>query len=111
MPELTLRQLQEEHQPWLKHNFPSVEPWEALVGLQEEVGELAHAHLKGFNGIRGLKDGTTIAAAKQDAVGDILIYLVSYCITNSLDLQHCLEVTWNRVKARDWIADPDGETA
>lgn len=111
MPELTLRQLQEEHQPWLRHNFPNAQPWEALVGLQEEVGELAHAHLKGFNKIRKFVGGVEIAAAKQDAVGDILIYLVSYCITNDLDLQHCLEVTWNRVKQRDWQADPEGRTA
>jgi len=108
---LTLRELQVEHEPWLRHNFPSVESWEALVGLQEEVGELAHAHLKGFNNIREMRSEAAIIAAKTDAVGDILIYLVSYCITNGLDLQQCLETTWARVKKRDWRADPDGKTA
>jgi hypothetical protein len=49
------------------------------------------------------------ARAKMDAVGDIIIYLASYCTSSDLDLHHCLEVTWAKVKKRDWVADPEGE--
>lgn len=108
---MDLNSLQTEHEPWLRHNFPEVESWEALVGLQEEVGELAHAHLKGKNRIREMRTDAAIVAAKADAVGDILIYLVSYCITNGLNLQDCLDRTWERVKRRDWQADPGGVNA
>lgn len=102
--------MQLEHREWREKNFPAAEPWEALLGLQEEVGELAHAHLKGKWGIRGMT-GEALSAAKMDAVGDIFIYLMSYADTNDLDLQHCIQVTWDRVLKRDWVADPSGETA
>jgi hypothetical protein len=37
-----LSKLQKEHAVWQRRNFPNAEKWECLVGLQEEVGELAH---------------------------------------------------------------------
>lgn len=107
---LDVGNMQLEHREWRDKNFPEAEPWEALLGLQEEVGELAHAHLKGKWGIRGMS-GEALAAAKMDAVGDIFIYLMSYADTNSLDLEHCIRVTWDRVLKRDWVADPEGTNA
>lgn len=102
--------MQREHREWREANFPAAEAWEALLGLQEEVGELAHAHLKSKWGIRGMT-GDALFAAKMDAVGDIFIYLMSYADTNALDLQDCIQTTWDRVLKRDWVADPEGETA
>ena len=43
---LTFRRLQDEQRPWVEHNFAGREPWKPLVGAMEELGELAHAHLK-----------------------------------------------------------------
>lgn len=41
-----LRKLQEEQKPWVKHNFGDRPSWMPLLGAVEELGELAHAHLK-----------------------------------------------------------------
>lgn len=103
---MNLRDLQEEHRPWLQHNFPEAKPHEPLLGIQEEVGELAHAHLKYEQGIRGYTRSKFQDEA-EDAIGDQLIYLASYCNLNFLDLQTCMERTWEKVKQRDWIADPE----
>jgi NTP pyrophosphatase (non-canonical NTP hydrolase) len=78
--------------------------------LAEEVGELAHAHLKHEQGIRGLTDEQYIEQA-ADAVGDVVIYLASYCNSNGIDLDRCVHAAWKEVSARDWIKYPhDGRT-
>ena len=96
---------QDEHRMWLRHNFPDQDPYEPLLGLMEEVGELAHAHLKHKQGIRGLA-GLEAQAAKIDAVGDIFVYLMSYCNANDIDLETAITDTWAQVRERDWQADP-----
>jgi len=100
-----LSELQSEHGEWLKHNFPDQEKHDALLGVMEEIGELAHAHLKYQQGIRGYTM-TEYYADASDAIGDIVIYLASYCNANHLNLGFCLDQTWARVKKRDWIKDP-----
>lgn len=94
------------HQPWLKHNFPDQRPHDALLGLAEEVGELAHAHLKMEQGIRGL-DREEYNRQASDAIGDIMVYLASYCNTNGFDMEDCLMMAWEEVRGRDWQEDPD----
>lgn len=101
-----IESLQNAQKHWMLHNFPSAESWEALAGMTEELGELAHAHLKGFNAIRAMRDPEAVQAAKADAVGDIFIYLMSYCNTNNLDLETCIDRAWSEVKERDWVANP-----
>lgn len=101
-----LAQLQNDHEVWVNDNFPGQQPWEPLLGLQEEVGELAHAHLKHHQGIRGMDDEAAAIAAKEDAVGDIVIYLASYCNANDLDLDKCVRRAWDEVSKRDWVKDP-----
>jgi len=92
--------LQAEHKVWLEHNFPRQLSHEALLGVVEEVGELSHSHLKKGQGIRGT-DRAHVAAIK-DAIGDIVIYLASYCTTNGYDLDECVEDAWALVMQRDW---------
>jgi NTP pyrophosphatase (non-canonical NTP hydrolase) len=99
----TLRYLQVLQGRWLDRNFPNADSWEALVGAMEELGELAHAHLKGHNLIRGLDNTEAIQERKADAVGDIIIYLASYCNTNDIDLEKAMEKSWAEVGARDWV--------
>jgi NTP pyrophosphatase (non-canonical NTP hydrolase) len=101
-----LQAFQIDHRTWLKHNFPDQSPHQALLGLAEEVGELAHAHLKMEQGIRGLTNEEYINQA-TDAVGDIVIYLASYCNSNGLDLAECVQSAWEEVRDRDWIAYPE----
>jgi NTP pyrophosphatase (non-canonical NTP hydrolase) len=102
--QLTFAVLQREVNIWARRNFPKAEPVDPLIGLVEELGELAHAHLKRKQGIRSGPERYKIAAA--DAIGDIIIYLADYCATNSFDLQACVEETWERVQKRDWQKDP-----
>jgi NTP pyrophosphatase (non-canonical NTP hydrolase) len=95
---------QYEHSRWLAHNFPNQLPHEPLLGLVEEVGELSHAHLKLAQGIRGTV--TELMAKKEDAVGDIFIFLISYCVANNISLRTAIEDAWRTVEARDWRANP-----
>lgn len=98
MPDLA--QMQIELKEWQEHNFPGREAWEPLVGLQEELGELAHAHLKQHQGIRDSPE--KLEAQARDAVGDILIYLADYCNARGFNLPACMNQAWAEVKQRDW---------
>lgn len=107
---MDLELLQDAHAEWLRHNFPQQEPHHGLLGVVEEVGELSHAHLKAEQGIRAPEGGTR--AALVDAVGDIVIYLASYCTTVGLDLNACVAKAWDEVSKRDWVEFPkDGVSA
>ena len=101
-----LSELQRSHKRWLAHNFPNQKPHDALLGLAEEVGELAHAHLKTEQGIRGY-DEVKYRAEAGDAIGDIVIYLASYCNTNRFNLATEVSRAWEQVKKRDWREDPE----
>ena len=105
---MDLRQLQIEQEPWVDHNFEPgntrnpARAFKPLLGAVEEIGELAHAHLKSLQGIRTDQDHT---AKAKDAVGDVVIYLADYCTAMGYDFQECVEGTWNHVKTRDWQKD------
>ena len=81
---LTLKQLQEEMIPWQAHNFPNRTAREPLLGLVEELGELAHAQLKGAQSIRYTAE--EIRAKKADAVADIIVFLADYCNASDLNM-------------------------
>jgi NTP pyrophosphatase (non-canonical NTP hydrolase) len=100
---LSLDSFQRQQKAWSEHNFPGQENWVPLLGVVEEVGELAHAHIKAHQGIRTDQDHE---AKGKDAVGDIMVYLAHYCTDRGWSLQECMEQTWARVAKRDWRADP-----
>jgi|SRR3990172_4176982 len=100
---MNLCELQDEHVAWKERNFPNDASWSQLLGVAEEVGELCHAHLKSSQGIRGGEESHL--AAKIDAIGDILIFLAGYCNMEGIDMQTALDVTWNKVRRRDWTKD------
>lgn len=65
-----------EHDEWVAHNFPNntlPQPQESVLGLIEEVGELAHADLKERQSIRGTPEEHQANA--KDAIGDATVYL------------------------------------
>lgn len=101
---LTLRGLQYEQGLWALKNFGEQQPHQPLLGLQEELGELCHAHLKQEQGIRG--NAVEHREKKVDAIGDIVIYLANYCTLEGIDFEYAVESTWSRVKQRDWKANP-----
>lgn len=96
-----IRVMQAEHQLWVEHNFPRQKPHQPFLGIVEEVGELAHYHLKNEQEIRGVSIDDAI-----DALGDIFVYMLSYCNSNRIDLEAAITSTWAKVKQRDWVADP-----
>ncbi len=97
----SLVHIQGEIKDWALHNFPTETSLTNLLGVVEEVGELAHAELKGTMGIRGVDDGEA-----RDAVGDILIFLASYCNQKSFDMQTVMNGVWQKVRQRDWQLYP-----
>lgn len=96
-----LTKFQEEVKKWTNRNFgPSYgSGYRPLLGAIEELGELAHAHLKTEQNIRINEDHIH---NKKDAIGDIIIYLTDYCNGQGFSLEEILETTWNEVKQRDW---------
>lgn len=59
-----------------------------LGKLQEEVDELKQAY------IEANRD------EEIDAVGDILVVLIGYCLQRGLDIEECLSVAYNVIKNR-----------
>lgn len=99
-----LRNLQNEQRPWVKHNFGDRPSWMPLLGIVEELGELAHAHLKQAQGIRRQENHEELA---KDAVADIVIFLADYCSARGFDLEQLVSDTWAEVKQRDWKKNPE----
>ena len=101
-----LKAFQAEQREWSERNFGGKygSGYRPLLGALEELGELAHAHLKSEQGIRNTE---CHAAAKRDAVADVIIYLADYCSNEGIDLEAALRETWLRVRSRDWKRNPD----
>ena len=59
-----------------------------LQKLHEEVYELAEARIVNDFG------------AEVDAVGDITVVLIGYCLQRGLDFEKCLESAYNEIKGR-----------
>jgi NTP pyrophosphatase (non-canonical NTP hydrolase) len=104
--------MQRDHKEWLSHNFPNQHPVDGFLGMVEEVGELAHALLKHIQSIRGMTETAVTNAAVEDALGDLFIYMMSFCNTNGYNLEAAIVHTWEKVRERDWQANPvDGIVA
>jgi NTP pyrophosphatase (non-canonical NTP hydrolase) len=96
---IDIRSITKEIKVWNKRNFPAAQPWEPLLGVQEEVGELSHAFLKQHQNIRNEENHF---ADMVDAVGDIFIFLANFCWQNDIDMQDAIISTWLKVRQRDW---------
>ena len=78
-----------------------------MLGVVEEVGELAHIYLKNAQSIRGMIDPEECRYLTMDAIGDIIIYLMDFCNRENIDIQEALETTWKSVSNRDWKKRPE----
>lgn len=99
---MNIRIIQTEQKLWASKNFGNKPSYQSLLGVMEEAGELAHAHLKAEQQIRN----QDYDAKKQDAIGDIMIYLMDYCNREGYDLQDIITQTWSEVCKRDWVKYP-----
>lgn len=106
-----LTYLQVQVDKWARKNFGEhvgpveLKGYRCLLGVSEEVGELCHAHLKAEQKIRNPSNNNREDA--QDAIGDIIIYLMDYCAARGFDLSTCIIKAWNKVKDRDWKKYPE----
>jgi NTP pyrophosphatase (non-canonical NTP hydrolase) len=98
-----LREFESENRKWLGHNFPNSTAGDQFLGVVEEVGEAAHAILKQNQGIRGKLHEEEL----NEAVGDILIFLTSFCNKMGWSISEILESTWEIVVKRDWVSNPE----
>lgn len=97
--------LQNRLHGWRRRNFPNADSTQQLLGLVEEVGELAHAVLKQIQNIRG--DRATHDAEILDAIGDIQVFLAGFCSYRGVDMQLAYEQVARLVMDRDWIKYPE----
>lgn len=81
---MTWKQLQDEQKEWSMRNFGPHPAEHPMLGMIEELGELAHAHLKGLQGIRHTPE--EILEMKKDACADFMIFMADYCTCSKLNL-------------------------
>ena len=106
MNDISLEQLQKELKPWSRHNFGNRPSWQPLLGLSEEVGELAHHFLKQAQGIRLNENHRE---EMKDAVADILIFLADFCNAEDINMQDELNKVWPQVRKRDFKKSTTGD--
>lgn len=124
---IDIAKIQKELEVWQKHNFPTRGVHIPLLGVGEELGELAsegdsqhiielckslgklhHAHIKKEQNIRRNENHDE---NKKDAIADILIYLIDYSNDHGYCLETLLTTVWAKVKSRDWVKFPkNGKT-
>jgi NTP pyrophosphatase (non-canonical NTP hydrolase) len=123
----TLREIQGEQRIWSEKCFGPHAAYRPLLGIAEEIGELAdtgaspdhiaalvgalgklaHSHLKEEQRIRG-EDAKHFDDAK-DAIGDIVIFILDYCNCRGLQLDFIVDRVWTEVSQRQWNAKDKGK--
>lgn len=78
----TLSRIQGEAWTWTQKNFPGQTPWQPLLGVCEELGELSDAYIEAMS---GNDFGET-----KDAIGDAAIFLVNFCSHVKIDVASAL---------------------
>lgn len=111
---------QQELAEWQNKNFPisnllnlSKEDLVLMIcnlqmalGMCEEVGEIAHAVLKGTQRIREGKDGIDKNLI-SDGFGDVFIYGSQLMTLNKVTVSAAINQTIQQVLKRDWIKNKD----
>lgn len=100
---------QEELRKWMVANFGATGEDILLMamGMAEEVGELNHHVLKGWQGIRGGVGGFNKKEI-ADAVADTMIYGIQVMSILQMDAEKEVGLVIKKVLQRDWINNPEG---
>lgn len=101
-----VHQIQEQAREWRARNFPDHTLEDQLIGMTEELGELAHAVLKHKQGIRGFEDPVKYEAAVMDAIGDLFIFACGVADKLNIDVATAIACAWAEVQERDWVSHP-----
>jgi NTP pyrophosphatase (non-canonical NTP hydrolase) len=86
-------ELQKEVGEWSVKNFGTQPPERRILGMIEELGELAHCVVKQEQKIR---TNTSTMQKEWDAVGDLIIYMLDFCYSINLDLSSIIQQDDNR---------------
>ncbi len=92
--DLTIEQVLTAFAAWRRKQFEAIDPGRLLLGVMEELGELAKAH---GDEARGAPPDLT-----ADAVGDCVLYLAAYCIERGWDMGYIVRRTFDEIKDRDY---------
>ena len=76
--------------------IPNSTPDVQLLKAMSEMGELADATIKNDK------------EAVIDAVGDVMVCLVNYCVLQDINLVQCMEVAYDQIKNRRGTLLPNG---
>lgn len=105
---MELRDLQAQLHEWRTRNFPMADADQQFMGMVEELGEYAHVTLKYKQQIReGLLSSNDNILHQQDALADLVIYLLGVCSYRGWNFQQILEETARDVMKRDWVKYPE----
>ncbi len=72
--------------------IPNSTPDVQLLKAMSEMGELADATIKHDK------------EAVIDAVGDVMVCLINYCVLQDINLVNCMEVAYDQIKNRKGIS-------
>lgn len=98
---IDLSGLQTDLHEWQREHFPDTGADESLMGAVEELGELAHATLKGKQGLEGERFATG-PEAEKDAIGDCVVFLMQYASSRGYDIEECIEGAAEEALAREY---------
>jgi hypothetical protein len=76
--------------------IPNSTPEVQLLKAMSEIGELADATIKHDK------------EAVIDAVGDVMVCLINYCVLQDINLVQCMEVAYDQIKNRRGTLLPNG---
>jgi len=100
---------QKELAEWQLKNFGSGETADMIIGMVEELGELAHWYLKRKQGIREGANNGSLKDEIGDAFADVIIYGLQVMTHECIDAECVLRDTTDKVLKRDWKNNPSGE--
>ena len=101
---------QKELSDWADLNFGDLraDTMECIVGMIEELGELAHVVLKRKQRIREAADGGDFKLEIGDAFADVVIFGIQAMTCEGIDAEAVIKKTINTVLQRDFKNNPAG---
>lgn len=99
---------QKELADWQEYNFGISSVEDMVLGMSEELGELAHWILKRKQGIREGANGNDCKAEIADAFADVVVFGIQAMTYEGIDAEDAFSNTVMKVLKRDWRNNPQG---
>lgn len=95
-----MNDLIEKVEQWfVDRNLDSLDGSGQLTKLQEEVDELKQAFWQ-TQVIDNMDEAIKVRGEEIDAVGDILVVLIGYCMQRDIDIKEALRFAYSEIKDR-----------